>query len=171
MNKLSILSVLSVITILIISPILAEKQVESEAQSPPTHFIDVKAVVQFEHSANLSQVRAYYDSTVKPQVVTLINQYSANIDNFSYRTDPTENALYVIMINEETGNNIYELYPDTTFFGTLPNGVTKQQFENGFNNFLTDVKNVIKSELQSNGATIIKSHIHYTYGSVDEFEP
>ncbi len=161
-------------SIIILTVIIISNPFAVEAQTSPTHFVSVKAVVQFEHSANLSQVQNVYSTTVKPQLITLINEYSANVDNFSFTTrDNIDGVLYVVTPGSQTasGKTLYELYPKTIFYGTLPDGVTKQQFENKFNQFLDDVKNIVKTELKNNNADIIQSHIHYTYGSVDDFEP
>ncbi len=128
----------------------------------------VKAVVQFEHTADLNTVTNYYINTVKPQAVTIIGTYSSNVDNFETEYRPDNEVLYIIGVNEGTGDNIYELYPKVAFYGNLPDGVTQAQFDNAFDNFITDLKNMVKSELQSNGATNIKAHVHYTTGSIDE---
>lgn len=157
--------------LIFLSIIIISNPFDAEAQTSPTHFVSVKAVVNFEHSANVNAVRNVYDTDVKPQLTTLINDYSSNLDNFSFETRTTNEALYIIGINQQNGNNIFQLYPKTIFYGTLPDGVTRAQFNNQFDNFLSDVKDIIGTELKANGATILNYHIHYTTGSVDEFEP
>jgi len=158
-------------SLIIFSVILISNPFPVEAQTSPTHFASVKAVVVFEHTANLNQIKNVYSAVVKPQLITLINDYSVNVDNFSFETHTTDEALYVIGFNEQTGKTIYELYPKSTFYGTLPDGVTKAQFETKFNQFLQDTRNIVKTELITANADIVYFHIHYTYGSVDEFEP
>jgi len=142
----------------------------AEAQSPPESigYVNVKVVINFEHSANLSQVMNVYQNSVKPQAVVIINSYSSKIDNFSMESKSDVDSLYKIGFNDVTGKNIYELYPQVTFFGNLPDGVTKAQFDNQFNNFLGEMKTMLKSEFQSNNADVTFTHVHYTTGSVDE---
>lgn len=163
MNKL-----LFLIPIIVTAIVIGIGISEVQAVDPPNQLATVKVVINFEHSANLNGVFNYYTGTVKPQAVTIINIYSANIDDFSMQSRPDSEVLYIIGFNEDTGKNIYELYPKVVFFGNLPDGISQAQFDNAFDNFLTDMKNMLKSELQSNGATNIKAHIHYTTGSIDE---
>ena len=122
----------------------------------------------FEHTASQSAVENYYINTVKPELITIINSYSTNIDNFEVEYRPDNEVVYIIGFNEVTGKNEFEFYPKAVFFGDLPDGITQAQFDNAFDNFLTDLKNEMKSQMVSNGATDIHAHIHYTTGSVDE---
>ena len=152
-----------VLTILIILGIT----LSTEAQSPPTHFASVKAVFQFEHTANQGAVQDVYVTSIKPQAVTIIDTYSSNVDDFSYVIRNDDEVLYIIGFNDVTGKNIYEFYPKIIFFGTLPDGVTKAQFDTKFNTFLDDIKDMIITTMTTNGATDITFHIHYTTGSID----
>ncbi len=130
-------------------------------------FITVKAVITFEHSATEAQVLNNYVNVVKPQAVTIINAYSTNIANFTMQARPDNQVLDTIGFNSTSGKNVYQLYAKVTFFGDLPNGVTIQQFRNGFDNFMGDIRDLFRSELVGNGATEIRHHIHFTTGEVD----
>lgn len=151
--------------IFVISVVLVSYGIE-EADALRT--LKVKAVLNFELPNTEAQVENYYDNVIKPQAVTIINTYSVNIANFTMQARSTSDSIYIIGFNETSGKNIFELYPKVVFFGDLPNGVTKQQFNNAFDNFIDEIKDMMKTELISNGATSIKGHFHYSIGSVDE---
>lgn len=142
-------------------------QSEAEASHASPQIAHVKAVVNFEHSADQPTVENFYINNVKPALGSIISTYSSNIDNFEAEYRPDNEVLYIIGFNGGTGKNIFEFYPKATFFGDLPDGVTQTQFDTAFDNFLTDIKNEMRDQMVSNGATDITYHIHYTTGSID----
>lgn len=148
--------------------IISNPFIEVQAQHDAPFLAAVKAVVGFEHTASQSAVENFYITTVKPELASIITTYSSNVDNFEAIYRPDNEVIYQIGFNDVSGKNIYEFYPKAIFYGDLPNGVTQAQFDTAFNNFMTDLKNEMKTQMVTNGATDIKAHIHYTTGSVDE---
>lgn len=144
-----------------------ESQTAQASHASP-QIAHVKAVVQFEHTASQSAVENFYINNVKPELASIISTYSTNIDNFEVEYRPDNEVIYIIGFNEGTGKNEFEFYPKALFYGDLPDGITQTQFDNAFDNFIADLKNEMKSQMVTNGATDIKAHIHYTTGSVDE---
>jgi len=137
------------------------------AQSEPNFLASVKAVITFEHNADITPIKNYYVNTVKPQAVDIINSYSTNIDDFSMQARGDDRVLNIIGFNTTTGKNIYQLYPKVVFFGDLPDGVNQTQFESKFHSFMIDMRIMLKNELLSNGATNISAHVHNITATVD----
>ena len=165
MNKLIYILPISIIAVTLLAISFGQ---EVEAQHDAPQIAHVKAVVVFEHTATEAQIQNYYTNTIKPELTAIINTYSSNIDNFEVEKRPDIETIYQIGFNEVSGKNIYEFYPKAVFFGDLPDGVTQEQFNDKFDSFISDLKNQMRDQLFTNGADILRVHIHYTTGSIDE---
>ena len=110
-----------------------------------------KCVITFNSNKSRNQILNYLNNTVKTPFEAKINQVlTANFTSYSLG--------FKYKLNDMGGNS-WELYPK--FFVSGDTNLTQGQLETAVSNLLGELKTILKTNFESNGATNVKFHITY----------
>jgi len=133
-----------------------------EAQPQPTITINqftAKIVVTFDKSGiTETALRNYLINNVWSDVRDiLITKLDNNFESYTLNKSLKVNNI---------GGDRWEFYPKFVISGETT--LTKQQLRNGFDSTLDNIKAILQTHMDAQGATNVKYHIHKSVGSVDE---
>ena len=118
---------------------------------PQTRF---KCVITFNSNKSQAQITNFLNNTVKTPFEAKINQIlTANFVSYSL-------GFKYKLIN--LGGGVWQIYPKFFFSGET--NLTANQLATGISNLLAELKTILKTNFESNGATNVNFHIQYLDG-------
>jgi len=115
----------------------------------------VKIVITFTSTRTKTQITNFLKNTIWSKLQTKINTVMNNNFDVGWKVEP---KLKVI----ELGVNKWQVYPKFAISGTT--NLTGQQLKTGVSNLLANLKTTLLAEVNSQNASNISFHVHYSDG-------
>ena len=110
-----------------------------------------KCVITFTSNKSRNQILNYLNNTVKTPFEAKINQVlTANFVSYSLE------FKYKLI---DLGGNTWQIYPKFSVSGET--NLTQGQLITGISNLLAELKTILKTNFEANGATNVQFHIQY----------
>ena len=125
-----------------------------------------KMVVWFEYPEAVNKLKSDYKKDLKPELITALDTFGSDYTDFAYTVEPDSTAFFQWGTNSTSGNAQFEFYPKVIFSG-FNNTKTDTEFKEDVNTTIAILRMAVIDFLQTNGASDVSTHIHFTYGSFD----
>lgn len=126
----------------------------------------IKTVYDFQLQANLNSIKNDLTTNLYSELDDRIMIFGSNFNDFSYILEVSETAVYEMGVDPDTGENMYQFYPKISITGSNTT-MTQTEFNQELNILVSLVRIEVVAFLETNGATNVGTHLHYTWGSVD----
>ncbi len=135
-----------------------------------------KVVVTFELDINPNTIRGLYQTQVQPQINTLFDDLGANIfdktgegapnNPFGYSSEVHQTAFHTFGTNPQSADTVFQIYPLVRVTGDKPS-LTEAEFNVEQNTIVALMRIEIIDFLQAQGATNVRTLIHFSFGGID----
>lgn len=173
MYKYAIIPALVILSIIIISNPIAEAVNEKV-------IIDYsqKIVWEFEDSSgDIEDKKNKFDNEMKQEIKKSTDEFKKDWQTLDIKMKSKDRAIYILcerlqgendhICVPNSGNTMYQVYPDILFTGTTKNPMSEAEFNILFDAMLSTMRIDMVNYFASEGYTNVKTHIHYSTGSVD----
>ena len=156
----------------IIIPVLLSPQTVTAIDLNDEKF---KVVVTFELATNPNVIRGSYQQDVEPQINDIFDDLGLNTfdktgqgqpqNPFGYSAEVHAVSFHVTGTNPEQ-DNIFQIYPLVRVTGDKPE-LTEAEYNLAVDITVANMRTAIVDFLEAEGATNVKTYIHFSFGGVD----